>query len=344
MILGISIAIIAIGLIGSAIGYKYYQKIYAPNVNTNDKEFLYFYIYSGATYKDILDSLSKKDFIIDESSFQWVAEKKNLVNKINPGRYKIKNGMSNNELVNLLRSGSQESIKLTFNNIRTKEQLVGKIAKQIEPDSISILNLLNNETLLKQYGFDKQTIIAMFIPNTYKMYWNTSTEKFIKKMNDEYKNFWNEERREKASKIGLSPIQVATLASIVQAEQGAHNEEKPIIAGLYINRLHKRMPLESCPTLVYAIGDFTIQRVLNKDKEIDSPYNTYMYAGLPPSPINIPEISSIEAVLNYDRNEFLYMCARSDFSGYNTFAKTLREHNINAKKYQEELNKRGIKR
>jgi len=252
--------------------------------------------------------------------------------------------MSNNELVNLLRSGKQVPVKLTFNSIRTPEQLAGKVAKQIEADSTDIIKLLKSESFTSSYGFNKYTIMTMFIPNTYEVYWNMSAEDFFRRMANEYKNFWTEERKQKAKNINLMQSQVSILASVVQAEQSVHHDEKRIIAGLYINRLQKRMKLESDPTLVYAVGDFEIKRVLNIHKEVESPFNTYKYLGLPPGPINLPEISSIDAVLNYQPNNYIFMCAKEDFSGKHNFAVTYNEHLRNAERYRAALNKRKIMR
>jgi UPF0755 protein len=252
--------------------------------------------------------------------------------------------MSNNELINLLRAGMQEPVKVTFNTVRTKEQLAGKVAKNIEADSLSIITLLNDADFCAKYGFDRYKIITLFLPNTYEFYWNTSAEDFVERMAKEYKNFWNEERKQKAKKIGLTQSEVATLASIVQAEQSIHRSEWPMVAGLYMNRINKGMMLQSDPTLIFAIGDFTINRVLNKDKEIESPYNTYKHIGLPPGPILLPETKAIDAVLNFEKHEFVYMCAKEDLSGYHNFSKTLSQHNIYAQRYREALNKRGIMR
>jgi UPF0755 protein len=202
--------------------------------------------------------------------------------------------------------------------------------------------LFNDDLYLKQYGFNSENCIAMFIPNTYEFYWNTPAKKFMERMAREYKAFWNPSRKMKAKTIGLTQAQVAVLASIV--EQETHrDDEKPIVAGVYLNRYKKGWKLEADPTLVYALGNFTVQRVLNQYKEIDSPYNTYMYAGLPPGPICIPSISSIDAVLNYSKHEYFYFCARDDFSGYHCYAKTYTEHLVNAKRFQKELNRRKIR-
>ncbi len=343
IIKGIFIVFGLLLVVGLYITYTFYQKIYANNISNIQKP-AYIYIKSNANFNDVVDSLSKAKLLTDVESFKWVSEKKNYINKVKGGRYEIKPGMSNNDLVNMLRIGNQKALNLTFNNIRTKQELAKKISMQLEFDSLELITLLNNNDYLKKQGFNSKTVISMFIPNTYQFYWDQSPESFFEKMLKEYKKFWTEKRISQASSLKMSRLQVSTLASIVQAEQSKHNSEKAKVAGLYINRLKRNMPLESDPTLVYAIGDFTIQRVLNKDKEIDSPYNTYKNIGLPPGPINLPEISSIDAVLNHEKHNYIFMCAKEDFSGYHNFSTNLRQHNIFAKRYHRALNKRGINR
>ncbi|MCD4794855.1 MAG: endolytic transglycosylase MltG [Bacteroidales bacterium] len=318
--------------------YTVYRDVFKVNVSSNS----YLLIPTNSTYEDVLDTLKAQEVLIDISSFKKTASLKKYKDIIHPGRYKPEKGMTNNQLVNMLRSGRQTPVKVTFNNIRTINDLASKVSKVIEADSLLIIELLNDENFISQYGFDSRTIISMFIPNTYEFYWNTNAKKFIEKMMSEYNKFWTKERIEKAERIGLSKKEVSILASIVQAEQRAHNDEKPKVAGLYINRLNRNMLLQSDPTLIFASGDFTKKRVLNKDKEIESPYNTYKYAGLPPGPINMPEISSLNAVLNYDKHNYIFMCAKEDFSGYHNFSTNARQHGIYARRYQQALNKKKI--
>ncbi len=334
-------SIIAITVLG-VFFYSLYSKIYTNNISKNIQKSFFLYIPTGANFKLVADSLKKHKVLKDFDNFQWVCEKKNYINKIKSGRYEIKSPMNNNDLVNMLRSGNQKAVKLTFNNIRTKNDLADKISKQLELKSTELTKLLNNTEFLQKYGFTPNSIMSMFIPNTYQVYWNTSADKFFAKMNKEYKKFWNKKRTDKAKAIKMSKLEVSVLASIVQAEQSRHNDEKAKIAGLYINRLKIGMALESDPTLIYALGDFTIKRVLNKHKDIDSPYNTYKNVGLPPSPINLPEISSLDAVLNYEKHSYIFMCAKADFSGYHNFAKNLTMHNVYSKQYHRALNKRKI--
>jgi len=320
-----------------------YQRVYQPNVtlkNTTDK---YFYIYSDYTFDDVVNDLYEKGYIINRASFSWVAQKKaNFKNNIHPGRYLLKEGMSNNELIDLLRSGIQDLVEVTFNNVRTINQLSGKITKNLECDSIEFYNLVTDKYFTTKYGFNSITILTLFLPNTYEFCWNTTAEELVERMATEYKKFWTAERKEKARKLNLSQSEVAILASIVQAEQSAHSDERPRVAGLYINRLRKGMLLQSDPTVVYGIGDFTIQRVLTKHLQTNTPYNTYIHKGLPPGPINLPNIKSLDAVLNYEQHNYIYMCAKEDFSGYHNFAKTYNQHLNYARKYQRALNKRRI--
>jgi len=327
---------IAIGI--GIYAYSVYQDIFKSNVS----EETYLYIPTGSDYNDVIDSLKSLKVLSDFDAFIKTAILKNYKEKIYSGRYLLSKNMTNNELVNMLRSGKQAPVKLTFNNIRTVEELASKVSKIIETDSIELIGLLNNESYVETYGFSKQTVVGMFIPNTYEFYWNTSSEKFLEKMYSEYNKFWTDNRISKAEKLNLTKQEVTVLASIVQAEQREHNSEKAKIAGLYMNRIRRGMLLQSDPTLIFASGDFTKKRVLNKDKKIESPYNTYKYAGLPPGPINMPEISSLDAVLNYESHNYIFMCAKEDFSGYHNFATNVRQHGIYARRYQQALNKRKI--
>jgi UPF0755 protein len=317
--------------------FNLYNSIFQPNVVSEG----FIYIPDGADFKQVKDSLIAGNYLKKPNSINWVAKKKNYPNLIKPGAYKLEEGWNNNKLIDVLRSGSQTPVKVTFNNVRFKENLAGKLSSYFQSDSLAFVKVLTTPGVSEKYGFTAETFPCMFIPNTYELYWTTTPEKFISRMNREYKKFWNEERTQKAGEIGFSPEQISTLASIVQ-EETIKEEEKAVVAGVYINRLKRGWPLQADPTVKYAVGDFNITRILNKHLEIDSPYNTYKYKGLPPGPINFPDISSIDAVLNYEKHKYLYFCAREDFSGYHNFAKTLREHNNNAAKYQRELNKRKI--
>jgi len=314
-----------------------------PNTSAQIKTYEIIFIPTGSNFEDVMDTLLSEKILKHEQSFLWLAELKKYKDKVKPGRYRILAGMNNNEVINLLRAGLQEPVSGTFTNIRTKEQLVSRVCKKLEADSIELTALLNNDQYLKEnLGLTSETILTLFIPNTYEFNWNTSAKQFVERMQTEYKKFWTDERKKKTKAINLTQTQVSILASIVQAEQLQFPDERPTIARLYLNRMKIGMPLQSDPTVIYAIGDFTINRVLDKDKEIDSPYNTYQHTGLPPGPIYVPEISSIDAVLTYQKNNYLYMCAKEDFSGKHNFAKTLAEHNRNAQKYRNALNKEKV--
>ncbi|BAX81272.1 endolytic transglycosylase MltG [Labilibaculum antarcticum] len=337
----IVIAVMLVLVVTGTVFIKLYQDVYSANINLGEEETSFLYIPTHSNQADVLRILTENNWLKNSTSLQWVMEKKNYASHIHPGRYQIKNGMCNNELIDLLRSGVQSPLNLTFNNTRTLEEFAGKIAAQIEADSISILSLLKDESKLQKYGFAPHTIIGMFIPNTYQVNWNLSAENFIDRMNTEYAKFWNAERLQKAEILGLSPIEISTLASIVD-EETIKSDEKKRVAGVYMNRLKRKIKLDADPTLKFALGDFTIRRVLNKHKTIDSPYNTYKYRGLPPGPIRQASISGIEAVLNCENHKYYYFCASPEFNGYHVFAKSLREHNQNARRYQNALNQRGI--
>lgn len=333
LVLTILLAIVLI--IISYLAYQIYLKIFENNLHLK-QEITYLYIPSNSDFNDLIKILDKEEIIKNKKEFLWLAKQKNFINKVYAGRYEIKNGMNYNELINLLRSGKQKPLNVTFNSLRTKEQFAGIISKQIEADSLEILDLFYDEKFIKKFNFDKKNIINIFIPNTYEFYWNTSAKKFFTRMAKEFKIFWNKKRKDKAKKINLSIQEVIILASIVE-EESKKIKERPTVAGVYINRLKKGMLLQADPTVIFAIGDYSIRRVLHKHLKYKSPYNTYLNKGLPPSPICFPSMSSIKAVLNYEKHKYLFFCAKEDFSGYHNFAKTLKQHNVNAKKYRRAL-------
>ncbi|MFN4234384.1 MAG: endolytic transglycosylase MltG [Bacteroidia bacterium] len=342
----IILAVLVLLIAGAAfVAYDFYKKIYKPNIKlSTGQDYTFIYIPTGANFETVIKLLTDENLLSNRASFEWLAQTKGYVNNVKPGRYRIKRNMSNNELINHLKAGLQEPVQLSLHNIRTKKQLINRVSIKLEASADELNKLLNDDNYLSQnFGLNKHTILTMFIPDIYQFYWNTSAEDFLKRMADEYKKFWTPDRKAKAKALNLSQSEVSILASIVQAEQQLRKDERPIIAGLYLNRLRMGMRLESDPTLVFAHGDFSIKRVYNIHKEIESPYNTYKYAGLPPGPILIPEINSIDAVLNAAKHNYLFMCAKEDFSGYHNFARTLDEHNINAARYRKELNRRGIK-
>lgn len=320
--------------------FNYYMKYFGPNVTDNTE---YLYIRTGADFDEVFETIKKDGIVKDSVSFLNAANNMEYPGKVKPGRYRLTKGMSNRSFINMLKAGNQEPVKIAFQNVRLKETLAGMVAKKMETDSASISSLLDSAAFVEKYGFNTDNVYTMFIPNSYEIYWNTSAEKFFVRMHDEYQKFWTEERKAKAEKIGLTPIKVSILASIVDGE-ALMDKEMPIIAGLYMNRLKKGMKLEADPTVIFAAKDFTIRRVLNKHLRISSPYNTYMYTGLPPGPIGMPSINAIDAVLNYASHNYIYMCAKEDFSGYHNFAVTMAEHSVNARKFQQALNERNIKK
>lgn len=318
-----------------------YKQIFGPGIHTSDKKELYLYIPTGSDYEDVVALLESHNLISNRKTFDWAASKKKYPGNIHPGRYRIRNNMSNNQLLNMLRSGLQEPVDLIINMARTPEELAGKITEQIEADREELLKLMRDETFLKQYGFNRYTILGMFVPNTYEFWWNTSAEGFFKRMYKEYDKFWNRQRMGMAKEANFTPNEVITLASIIINETNKEDEYRRI-AGVYINRLNQGIRLQADPTVKYALGDFERQRILKADTYIESPYNTYLHAGLPPGPIAIPVIQAIDAVLHYEKHDYIFFCAREDFSGYHNFARTLDQHNKNARSYQKALNRRNI--
>lgn len=340
VIIGLIICLIGIG------GYIYYKATkYSYNVDEANSTIIY--ISTNSNFEDVCTILKENNIEIDNETFSWIAEKKKYKSNVKPGKYrlskenaegKIENTLQSIGIIDILRSGVQVPVKVTFNNIRYKKDLAEKLAQNLEITNNDILSLLNDHNFCKKYGFNTTTIVTMFLPDTYEFKWNTSVEDLIKRFANEYKKFWNDERKAKAKALNLSQSEVSILASIVQKETN-RNDEKKTVAGVYLNRLKKGMLLQADPTLVYAVGDFTIRRVLNKHKEINSKYNTYKYKGLPPGPICIPSKVSINAVLDYEDHEYLFFCARPGDSGYHDFAKTYAQHKINARKYRKETYK-----
>jgi UPF0755 protein len=300
------------------------------------------YIPTGASYEQVMDTLDSKLVIKNKSAFEWLAKQKHYPSLIKPGRYVLNSDISYNSLINLLRSGRQSPVRITFNNyVRTLNEIAGKIGKQIESDSARIMSFLSDDSNYLPDGFKKETIISLFIPNTYELYWNTDPKQLYNRMLKEYRLFWTDKRLSKAKEKGLAPVEVAILASIIDDEV-AKNDEKPRIAGVYLNRLRMGIPLQACPTIKFALNDFTITRVLKKYLLIDSPYNTYQHSGFPPGPIGCASIDGMDAVLNAEKHDYIFFAAKADFSGYHNFSRTLAEHNRYALLYQRELDKRKI--
>ncbi|MFR9602453.1 MAG: endolytic transglycosylase MltG [Rikenellaceae bacterium] len=293
-------------------------------------------------YESIVDSLIYP-LITHHRAFDLYAQHLDLSQRIKAGRYEIREGMNVIEIVRILKLGVQKPMTLIFNNIRTPEQLAGRLASQIEADSLSVLSALSSPEVLGSVGLkSKEELISVFIPNSYEVYWTTSPEKLIARMKSEHSKFWTPQREAKREELGLSRLEVSTLASIVY-EETAREDEMARVAGVYVNRLKRGMLLQADPTVKYAMGDFELKRVLFTHLKYDSPYNTYMYGGVPPSPIAMPSIAAIDAVLNYEKHKYLYFCARPQFDGYHNFATTLQQHNANSRAYSAELNRLKIK-
>ncbi len=302
----------------------------------------YLYIPTGADYSKVKSELEAGGFIRNKSSFDLLAKRANYPSHVHPGKYHIQKGMSNYELIRLLRSGRQTPVKLVVQKLRTKDDFARLVARNLEADSLSMHQLLNDSGFLVNFGLDTATALCGIMPDTYEFYWNSDAETVYKKIFKNYLRFWTEERKGMAAAKALTPEQVVILASIVEEETN-QNEEKPIIASVYLNRLKKRMKLQADPTARYAFGDFTIRRVTSVHTAIASPYNTYHSFGLPPGPICTPETNTILAVLNATDTDYLYFCARGDGSGKHLFAKTYQEHLQNARAYHRMLNQSGIR-
>ena len=321
----------------------WYQKVFSSAVQTEDGKPQDFFIYEGWDYVKVGEELKSKGFITDPEGFHWVSEQMNYPNHVYSGRYVIKDGMSNRELVSLLRSGQQVPINFTFVKFRTKDQLASYVGEKLMMNSQELLDVMNDSEFLKKHnGLTPETAMAIFIPNTYEMYWNAEPREFYERMFKEYKRFWNDDRNAKRQKWGLNRLEVMTLASIIEEETNK-NDEKERMAGLYLNRIRDKWPLQADPTVKYAVGDFTIKRVLNRHLQVDSPYNTYLYPGIPPAPICTPSIPSIDAVLNAERHDYMFFCAKIDGSGYHHFSQTQAEHTNYANQYRAMLDRRGIK-
>lgn len=318
----------------------YYLRYFGPSVTANEE---YLYVHTGEGFSSVYKTIREKKMVKDSTYFLWAAQNMKYEGRVKPGRYRLKPGMSNRSLINMLASGSQEPVNFAFHNIRLKEQFAAFAGKKLEPDSTTIIHLLDSTQYLKQYGFNPENVYVSFMPDTYQIYWNASPQKLFDKMYSHYQAFWTPERKNKAAQLNLTPIEVSILASIVDAE-ALKDDEMPTIAGLYLNRLKKGMKLESDPTVIFAMKDFTIRRVLNRYLLFPSPYNTYANKGLPPGPIMMPSVNAVKAVLDFKQTDYIYMCAKEDFSGYHNFADNVADHLINAHKFQQALNERNIKK
>ena len=321
-----------------------YIKFFTSNTNF-EKDEMYIQIPTGSNYQDVEKILSP--ILKNKNDFEFIANRRSYPENVKAGRFLLKKGMSAFQLVSAMRRNVP--VKLAFNNKERLENLCERLSSQIEPDTTKLLATFRDTIFLNKNGFTKDNVFAMFLPNTYEVYWNISAEKFREKMLDEYNRFWNKERIAKAATLNLTPVQVITVASIVHKES-VKKSERPVIAGVYLNRLNQGMPLQADPTVIYALklrdNDFeqNIKRVLYNDLFIKSQYNTYQNIGLPPGPIAMPDVDAIDAVLNAEKHDYLYFCASVEKFGYHVFASTYEQHQVNAKKYANWMNEQGTKR
>lgn len=332
-------------LIFGFIAYQIYSAIFSPNTQFNNDE-AFVYIPSDATFSEVKSNLDP--LLKDISTFEAVAERKGYVVNVKGGKFSIRKGMNNNDIINSLRSNNIP-VKVSFNNQESLGALAGRISEQIEADSLSLLQAFNDREFLSESNFNNDSKLGMYIPNTYEFFWNTSAESFRDRMLKEHQRFWSKNRLEKAKKLNLSPSQVTSLAAIVQKET-VKAEERPRVAGVYLNRIKKGILLQADPTVIFAIKketgnyDTIIKRVLYRDLEMDSPYNTYKYSGIPPGPITMPDIASVEAVLNSEKHDYLYFVADVSNFGYHMFAKSLAQHNRNKQQYIRWLDSQKVRR
>jgi len=340
----LSIVAVVVASVLLVYGFVLIRQIFSANTKFNEDK-VYVYVPTGSDYTAVKKLIAP--YVEDMQRFEMVAGKMSYAENVKPGRFLLKKGMNSYELVKSMRSN--DPVDLAFNNQERLENLAGRVGSQIEPDSLSLLTTFKDSVFLKENGFTEENVFVMFIANTYEVYWNITAEKFRDKMIKEYRNFWNEKRTQQAAKQGLTPVTATILASIVHKES-VKKDERPRIAGVYLNRLQQEMPLQADPTVIFALkkksNDFdqVIKRVFYNDLFLNSPYNTYKNIGLPPGPIAMPDITALEAVLTPEKHDYIYFCASVDRFGYHEFAATLPEHNINAKKYSDWINSQGVQR
>ena len=321
----------------AGVGFWLYDAFYGNCV----KERHSLFVYASYPYEQVADSVDQ--YIGKKWAYDLYAKRLELDQSLKAGHYVLEEGMSVIEVVRMLKVGLQAPVNVTMNNVKTPAYLAGKLSRQLHADSVELVKVLTDKQLAQKLGFSSPlTMFSIFIPNTYEFYWTVKPEDFVDRMYKEYKRFWNGERDKKRERSGLNRVEVSTLASIVY-EETRKVDEMPRVAGVYVNRLKRGIPLQADPTIKYAMQDFGLRRILYRHLKYESPYNTYLNRGLPPSPICMPSIEAIDAVLNFEKHDYIFFCARPTFDGYHNFARTLKEHNANARAYQAELNKRKIK-
>ncbi len=333
---------LTVSILMTTFTFYFWQVFRSPNllVQENDKPFALL-IPRGSTFESVMDTLQAHRVINDETSFRFLAKIMKYPERVKVGRYEIKPLMGNREALVKLRSGSQDAMPVTFNSMRQKSDLIQRLGGKFEFGPAALGKLLNDPATCEKFGFDTTTIVCLFLPNTYELFWTIKPEALMERMGAEYKKFWTPERQEKAKALGLSQTQTQVLASIVAAETNKRDEQ-PRVAGVYLNRLKRGIKLEADPTVIFALRDFTIRRLLNRQLSVDSPYNTYRYTGLPPGPINLPAPATIDAVLNAEQHDYVFFVVDARFNGYHTFSKTLAEHMANARLYQQALTRMKI--
>ncbi|MDO9001753.1 MAG: endolytic transglycosylase MltG [Bacteroidota bacterium] len=326
-------------------GYFIYQKFITGTIHLKNKNYTYIFIDSNDTFEDVINDINSENIIDDVSAFEWLAKKMDLDKNIHPGKYRINNGMTKRQIINLIKYNKQEKIKLTLNSqIHTLDEFVTYVSDKLELNEDELQNYLTDEKkLYEDFKLDPDNSFALVVPGVYEVGWAISANDFFAKLKEKYKSIWNETRVAQAKKIGFSIPEVMTLASITQSESGIKSEQEKI-ASVYINRLNKDMLLQADPTLKFANKNFDVQRVLAVDKEIDSPYNTYKYKGLPPGPICLVSIQAIDAVLNHTKHNFIFFCAKPELNGFSDFSVSYEQHQKYAAAYQKAMNKRGINR
>ncbi|UPQ79252.1 endolytic transglycosylase MltG [Flavobacterium azooxidireducens] len=335
IILYISLVIL---LVVAYFGFKVYQIVFTPNTSFSEEKVTVF-VPTNANFEEVKAIVSP--YLKDMDKFETLANRRGYSTEVKAGKFELTKNMNTNSIVSALRRSVP--VRVTFNNQERLENFAGRISSQIEADSIQLLQAFKNPKFLEENGFTEETVFTLLLPNTFEFYWDTSAEKFRNQMAKEYFRFWNDERKAKAEKLGLTPIEVSILASIVHKET-AKVEERPRVAKVYLNRMNIGMPLQADPTVIYAYklvaNDFNqvIKRVYYKHLEVESPYNTYRNAGLPPGPIFMADVNAIDAVLNPEQHDFIYFCASVERFGYHEFATTLEQHNVNARKYAAWLN------
>ena len=331
-----------IGLVLVAASVKIYEDVFASNIRVADGKKAYVFVGTRLTLEQNKEQWKQSGLFRNMDAFIRVIKVLGFEKKLKPGRYEVDASVSNYKLIRLMASGKQTPIDITFKYAERKEDLVRFWSALLEADSVELQNLLSDASLFEDVGLDTTNSISVFIPNTYNFYWNTPAEDLLIRMKKEYRLFWNEDRKAKAAALQLTPQQVSVLASIVQKET-YQKTEMPVVAGVYYNRLQKGMPFQADPTILFVLNDKSVKRVSGAMLQLESPYNTYKYSGLIPGPICVPSMQAIDAVLNLQHHKYLYFCAKEDFSGFHNFAATFSQHQVNARKYQRELNRRGIR-